>query len=213
MYFTKAERDMILTKTFCQALKFAAAAASTKDVRFYLRGVRFEFTEEGLHLVGTNGASLHMVRLALDPMPACAVAATIGNDDTKRILSVFGKDKGEIRIVCIQPADPAQRPEVRFEAGGVVLDATGVEGTYPQWRRIVPPADRPNNPIPTMGAGLLANTLTALVPMIGKSIKDTSALTINAGPETHSTAVAIRPTFTTDPRIVEVLAVVQSFRA
>ena len=54
---------MINTQLFCKALKFAAHAASKKDVRFYLVGVRVEWVGDELTLVGTDGNRLARITL------------------------------------------------------------------------------------------------------------------------------------------------------
>jgi DNA polymerase III sliding clamp (beta) subunit (PCNA family) len=157
---------MIDTQLFCKALKFAAHAASKKDVRYYLNGVRVEYEDDVLTLVGTDGNRLAHVALRTSLMSATPVAAMIGNDDIKRVLATFGKDKGEVSLVIEVPADPAQQPKVRVTAAGTTLDIVGLEGRYPDWRRILPPSTRTVGTMPHLCAQQLADACSALQPFI-----------------------------------------------
>jgi hypothetical protein len=208
---------MIDTKIFCQVLKFAAAAASTKDVRFYLCGVRFEFTNNTLTLVGTNGASAHVGAIYLEHGLAGQTSADpdrafiVDNDSVKRILSAFGKDKGQVVFTATPHEDPKKYPTLSLTAAGMTITPVCVDGQYPDWRRVVPAADRPVGQTPGMDAPLLSKALAAITPMAGATGKGTYGLAISAGPN-KGDAVAIRPHVTTDPRITTAVAVVMPLR-
>lgn len=203
---------MIDTQLFCKALKFAAHAASKKDVRYYLNGVRVEFEDDDLTLVGTDGNRLAHVALRTSLMSASAapVAAVIGHDDIKRILATIGKDKGEVSLTIYVPADPAQRPEIRVTAAGTTLDMKGVEGRYPDWRRILPRQDRPVGVMPHLCAQQLADACNALVPF-ADPYKTTVALLTEPGPAELDT-VRLSPVRIKDPRVTTCQAVIAPLR-
>ena len=174
---------MINTKAFCSALKFAAHAMATQDVRYYLKGVRFEFTEKGLVLVGCDGA-----RLATVTLPAHT--GVIGNfivasDSVKQILSTFGKDKlGEI-IFSVEST--ALTLSNMF---GATYTPTLVDGVYPDWKRIVPPANRAKGSMPQIDPVLLGEACKALAPLCGK-FKGAPSVRFDTAGEGH--VVAITP--------------------
>jgi len=153
---------MINTQLFCKALKFAAHAASKKDVRFYLVGVRVEWVGDELTLVGTDGNRLARITLRTSVPSAMPMAVTIKLEDVKRILTAIGKDKGQADLMIVNHVDKAQRPTVKITAAGVTLDLTGLEGVYPQWERILPPDDRQPGAMPCIDATFVAEACDAV---------------------------------------------------
>lgn len=152
---------MIDTQLFCKALKFAAHAASKKDIRFYLVGVRLEWVGDVLDMVGTDGTRLARITLRTGVPSATPLAASIKLEDVKRILTAIGKDKGQADLYIRSHGDPAKPPVVKITAGGVTLDLVGLEGVYPQWRRILPSDARAVGDMPCMDAGLIAEAVKA----------------------------------------------------
>lgn len=197
---------MIDTQLFCKALKFAAHAAAKRDIRYYLLGVRIEWVNDVMDFVGTDGSRLAKVTLCTKVPSAVPIAATIGNDDVKRILSTIGKDKGEVRITIEVFADPAKRPDIRVEAGGVTLNMLGVEGVYPQWRRVIPPAGRESGHMPRLDATLVSDACAAVQPFSVR-YKKMSPVWIQPGPVV-SDGVLIEPAEIQDPRVLSCQVVV-----
>lgn len=172
---------MISTQLFCKALKFAAHAASKKDVRFYLVGVRLEWEGDVLDMVGTDGTRLARITLRTSVPSAAPVAAGIKLEDVKRILTVIGKDKGQVDLYIFNPDDRAKPPQVKITAAGVTLDLVGLEGVYPAWRRILPPDSRVVGRMPCVDANLLAGACEA-VGAFTLPIKGSHFVQLLAGP-------------------------------
>ena len=172
---------MIATQLFCKALKFAAHAASKKDIRFYLVGVRLEWANDVLDMVGTDGTRLARITLRTSAPSAAPVAACIKLEDVKRILATIGKDKGQVELYIRNHEDPAKPPVVKITAAGVTLDLVGLEGVYPQWRRILPREDRTVGDMPCMDADLLAEACGA-VKAFTLPIKGSHFVQMLAGP-------------------------------
>lgn len=172
---------MIDTQLFCKALKFAAHAASKKDIRFYLVGVRLEWVGDVLDMVGTDGTRLARITLRTGVPSAAPLAASIKLEDVKRILTAIGKDKGQVDLYIRNHDDPAKPPVVKITAGGVTLDLVGLEGVYPQWRRILPNDARAVGDMPCMDAGLIAEACEA-VKSFTLPIKGSHFVQMLAGP-------------------------------
>lgn len=203
---------MIDTQLFCKALKFAAHAAAKKDIRYYLKGVRIEWEGDTLRMIGTDGSRLARIEMRTSEASAVPIAATIGNDDVKRVLSTIGKDKGQVALFIEVSADPAQRAKVRITAGGVTLDLMGVEGIYPQWRRILPASGRVMGDMPYLDAILVAEACRAVEPFI-VGYKGTRALLIQPGPlVTDVVNVIPAPGRILDPRVLECQVVIAPVR-
>lgn len=202
---------MLNTQLFCKALKFVAHAAGKRDLRYYLCGVRLEWVGDTLDLVGTDGCRLAWVSLRTQSPSAAPVAITLGNADVKNIMSSMGKDKGVLSLFVEEPTDPAKPPRAAITAGGVTLNCAGLEGVYPQWRRVIP-GPRLNHELPRMDVHLLAGMLAAIAPFCGKVAKDATPVAISAGPETQSTTVTFRPEVVHEPEILGVLGIVQSLK-
>ena len=104
-------------------------AASTEETRYYLRGVFLEFGER-LYAVATDGHVLAMRSMALPndtdgapnviipPAAAKAIASIATHAESVRV------SLGE-EMICV-------------EAGDFTVASKLVNGTYPDWRRVVP---------------------------------------------------------------------------
>lgn len=177
---------MLDTQLFCKALKFAAHAASKKDVRFYLVGVRLEWVGDVLDMVGTDGDRLARITLRTSVSSAAPVAATVKLEDVKRILTAIGKDKGRVDLVIVNQADPAKPPQIKVTAGGVTLDLVGLEGVYPQWRRILPVDGRVFGDMPCLGAVFVSEACEA-VKVFTRPVKGSHFVQMSAGPTAADT--------------------------
>ena len=198
----------IETRLFCKALRFASACAARKDIRFYLLGVRVEAVGDTLTLCGTDGARIAVCALRIDSDSMTDLSLTIGNDDVKRILSAFGKDKGQIVLRSEHQAD--QVPTLIVEAGGVILRIKALGGVFPDYRRVIPPTDRKQGGMPSIDALLMAEACTALEPLAGK-LKNTCPLQFDStgGPADF---VVVRPATIDDTRVAELLVVIAPIR-
>lgn len=193
---------MINTQAFISALKFAAHAAATHDVRYYLKTVRFEFSLDQLILVGCDGARL--ATIALPGSYSLEGDFLVAIESVKHILTMFGKDKkGEISFAL------ADEKLSLSNAFGVAYTPTLSDGVYPDWRRVVPSMSRPNTTFPQIDPNLLAESCKAIAPLCQK-IKGTPSIVTNAAGESY--AIAIKPKFTANAHHAYPVAVIQPTR-
>ena len=201
---------MIDTPIFCKALKFAAHAAAKKDVRFYLKGVRLEVVGQALTLCATDGARLALCTLTLDYGLSVDTAVTLGSDDVKKVLATIGKLKGAVTLRIDPPEVQYGPTSLVLEVGGVSLRMKGLEGQYPDYRRIIPPLNREQGPMPNTQASFMAEACAALEPLAG-DIRGVKSIRFDTGATGHS--VVLRPTCVHEHRATELLVVIQPTRS
>ena len=197
---------MISAQVFTTALKFAAHAAAKKDVRFYRLGTLFEFKDDTLTLVATDGARLAYTRLQLDASSLIEDRFVVSTVGVKQVLVALGKSKGRVSFYAsAEPKQPGKPRALSIGDGTSTISPAVLDGTYPDWRRVVPASDRENKPAPRLDATYLAEAATALAPM-SLPYKAVRALDINAHGPGHP--VVFRPAALSDPAIKEAAVVV-----
>ena len=202
---------MISAQVFTTALKFAAHAAAKKDVRFYLLGTLFEFKDDTLTLVATDGARLAYTRLQLDASSPIEDQFIVSTAGVKQVLVALGKSKGRVSFYAsAEPKQPGKPRALSISDGTSTIFPAVLDGTYLDWRRVVPASDRENKLTPHLDATYLAEAAAALAPM-SLPYKATRALDTNAhGP---GRPVVFRPAVLSDPAIKEAAVVVSPVRA
>jgi len=119
------------------ALRAVLLATPTKDVRYYLVGVLVEPAADRVALVGTDGHRLHCV---VHPAPGTAAGEPfiIPRDMVAAI--VKGAKKGaDVTIVATPRGEFCRSWELELRRDdGLAVRGHSVDGTFPDWRRIVP---------------------------------------------------------------------------
>ena len=114
-------------------LKAALFCASNEDSRYYLRGVHLSTTG---HMVTTDGHRMFVARLNDRP----AVDVIIPLDDVKAALKLAGAR--------------AQDVEVDLAANRIgQISFQPVDGTFPDWRRVVPTGEESPSSKPELNDG------------------------------------------------------------
>lgn len=107
-------------------INFVVKAAAKKDVRFYLKGVRFENDDGFLRLVGTDGHRLHSI-LTNVPLNSDFENFLILAKDNDESLDKI-KQKGKLKFEVLEDN------EVRI--GNRVYKAD-YEARFPEWRMVI----------------------------------------------------------------------------
>lgn len=117
-----------------EALTHVRPAMSNEETRYYLNGVQFERRADddgadALFVVATDGHRLHHVRL-----PAPEGCEALGDSIVPR------KAVPIIQTLCDEARiDVAFAPgKMRIDAGETVLVSKLVDGSFPDWRRVLP---------------------------------------------------------------------------
>ncbi|MDS1135593.1 DNA polymerase III subunit beta [Nitratireductor indicus] len=108
---------------FREGLRFCKAFMSTEDTRYYLNGVCLD----GDDIVATDGHRMGVYR-------ADSKASDLGRP------IIPSKTVGLLAAFCAPKAVwiDKDRKAMRFELPGMTLHAKLIDGTFPDWRRVVP---------------------------------------------------------------------------
>lgn len=104
---------------------------STEETRYYLNGVCWQIDTIGRHMVATNGHRLAACTYDNNPDEAAASSIIIPHTAVK-VLSKIAKGKDAA------VSDATELHHLRFDIGRVTLLTKTIDGTFPDWRRVVP---------------------------------------------------------------------------
>lgn len=121
--------------------RIAHMAVSTEETRYYLKGVYIEpYAPGGVTLTATNG---HMLLTIHDESGSCdaPVIVSLGKSALTECKTPR-KEKGDRRLTGDAASEPAQIIRSNMEGSPLELVAVApqwhVDGTFPDWRRVVP---------------------------------------------------------------------------
>ncbi len=118
--------------SLAKAMGAVAFAISTEETRYYLNGIYLHAIDEGLMLVATDGHRLAKRFVSANPG---ALPGIILPRKTVGILSKLLSDKGAKDVdVQVEASDQ----KVRFSLPGITITSKLVDGTFPDYRRVVP---------------------------------------------------------------------------
>lgn len=106
-------------------------AISTEETRYYLNGIYLHTVDGKLRAVATDGHRLARVDLALpqgaEGMPGVIVPRkTVGE-----LLKLLEDDEAQVRV-------SVSETKIRFEVGPVTLTSKLIDGTFPDYDRVIP---------------------------------------------------------------------------
>ncbi|NQU39215.1 MAG: DNA polymerase III subunit beta [Lentisphaerae bacterium] len=115
---------------FREMLRKTAYAASTDETRFVLNGVFLSFKDNKLVMVATDGRRLALVEHEVEFPAEAEVDLILPSKVAAELVHTLG-DNGELRIFT-------KDNRVMFEFGEVVISSKLIEGTYPNYRQVIP---------------------------------------------------------------------------
>ncbi len=119
-----------------KAIKAALAFAAKRDVRFYLNGVLFEFKENLLNIVATDGHRILHVPIELPEVPANLVDSQwILERETLRQLVYVIKAKSSASDLVFRIPLPGSCFASFITASGFAMSVGVINGTYPDYPR------------------------------------------------------------------------------
>lgn len=147
---------------FREMLKKVAYAASTDETRYVLNGILMSFKGGKLTIVATDGRRLALVEHEVDMTKEAESDLILPSKAVNELLHTLS-DEGDLKI-------HNQENQVIFDYGSIMLASKLIEGTYPNYKQVIPAqcAER----IPVEREGLL----TAL-KRVSILITDTSSAT------------------------------------
>jgi DNA polymerase-3 subunit beta len=124
----------LTAETLCRLFDRTRFAISTEETRYYLNGIHLHAAEDGqLRAVATDGHRLARVEAPLPDgaagMPPIIVPRKTVGEIRKLIDDV---DAGQIVEVALSSA------RIRFQVGRAVLRSRLIDGTFPDYERVIP---------------------------------------------------------------------------
>lgn len=127
----KISQEKLLT-----SLKKVSFSMGYQDVRSYLNGVLFEILENDISFVATDGHRLSMTKVVLEEKPSYS-----GNEEFSRII-VPRKAILEIMRLLDVSIDNVNvcfsKSYLKVDLGNVVFTTKLLEGSYPDYNRVIP---------------------------------------------------------------------------
>jgi DNA polymerase-3 subunit beta len=116
-----------------RALRATLVAVSTEETRYYLNGVNLEFTPDGVTMCATDGHRMIVLRQPYGEHAATgAHASVIVPRDLVAKLKVRHKTLDETTLTI------GDDGRLTFEHAGESFGGSRVDGTFPDYRRVVP---------------------------------------------------------------------------
>jgi len=105
-------------------------AASTDETRYVLNGVLLNFKGNKLAMVATDGRRLALVEQEVEFPKEAETSVIVPTKTVNELLHTLG-DEGELKV-------RATTTQIVFEFGDVVIASKLIEGTYPNFRQVIP---------------------------------------------------------------------------
>ncbi|PRD42354.1 DNA polymerase III subunit beta [Phyllobacterium phragmitis] len=129
-----SHRFSLSERTFAAIIATTAFAISTEETRYYLNGIHLHQDGEKLAAVATDGHRLALMRLSL-PDGGAGMPPIILPRRTVLLLATLLGDKEAIDVALSDNKILFSLP------GGVTITSKLVDGTYPDYQRVIPPAN------------------------------------------------------------------------
>jgi len=117
-----------------RALRAVLVAVGTEETRYYLNGINLEFTPDGVIMAATDGHRMIVLRQPYGEHAATAAhASVIVPRDLVAKLKVNKRDGDAMTTLTI-----GDDGRLTFEHAGESFGGARIDGTFPDYRRIVP---------------------------------------------------------------------------
>lgn len=118
-----------------------AFAISTEETRYYLNGIYMHVTEGTLRAVATDGHRLARAEVeapeGTEGMPGIIVPRKTVGEVQKLLGGAEKGGEGEQAMVRVELSDA----KIRFSLGDTVLTSKLIDGTFPDYQRVIPTAN------------------------------------------------------------------------
>jgi len=115
---------------FKEMLRKTSYAVSADETRYVLNGIFLNFKGNKLAVVATDGRRLALVEQEVEFPKEAETGVIVPTKTVSELLHTLG-DEGELRI-C------ATATQITFEFGDVLITSKLIEGTYPNFRQVIP---------------------------------------------------------------------------
>ena len=115
---------------FREMLRKTAYAASTDETRFVLNGVLLSFKGQKLVMVATDGRRLALAEQEVEFPKEEEVDMILPSKVATELMHTLG-DEGTLKVY-------SNENKVMFEFGGIIVSSKLIDGTYPNFRQVIP---------------------------------------------------------------------------
>lgn len=126
-------------------LNYVRPAISTEEARYYLNGIFLTGGAEGIRAVATDGHRLAARLLRLDAS-APEFAEIVPRTMLAVLLDAAGPGEVDAEIWAHKPKEegvPPIMPRARFSGADWAISTKLIDGTFPDWKRILPTEEAP----------------------------------------------------------------------
>ena len=162
-------------------------AISTEETRYYLNGIYFHATEgtpRMLRAVATDGHRLARVEEPLPDGAGGMPGVIIPRKTVGEIRKLLEEEQGDVEVSLSDT-------RIQFRAGGVTLTSKLIDGTFPEYERVIP-AD--NDKVLSVGVDDFARAVERVAAISSEKSRpvkmtlDTNLLTLSAASPEQGTA-------------------------
>ncbi len=121
-------------ETLKQLIDKTRFAISTEETRYYLNGIFVHVSEHGMRAVATDGHRLARVQIATPDGAAGMPDIIIPRKCVAEVRKLLDEAEGDVEIQL-------SASKIRFELGNAVLTSKLIDGTFPDYSRVIPTAN------------------------------------------------------------------------
>jgi DNA polymerase-3 subunit beta len=118
-----------------RALRATLVAVSTEETRYYLNGINLEFTPDGVVMAATDG---HRMIVLCQPYGEHGATAAHASVIVPRDLVAKLKINPRMKTLDTTDLTIGDDGRLTFEHAGEMFGGSRVDGTFPDYRRVVP---------------------------------------------------------------------------
>ncbi len=121
-------------ETLKQLIDKTRFAISTEETRYYLNGIFLHVSEHGMRAVATDGHRLARVQIATPDGATGMPDIIIPRKCVAEVRKLLDEAEGDVEIQ-LSPS------KIRFALGNAVLTSKLIDGTFPDYSRVIPTAN------------------------------------------------------------------------
>jgi len=189
--FTMASADL---KLMIEKTRFAI---STEETRYYLNGIYLHTMDTGtMRAVATDGHRLARVELPAPEGSAGMPGVIVPRKTVLELAKLIEDEDGEIAISL-------SASKIRFDLNGLVLTSKLIDGTFPDYERVIPTGNDKALEVDTRVFAQAVDRVSTISSEKGRAVKlniapDRLTLTVN-NPDSGSAEEEIAADYSADP--------------
>ncbi|MCW8952406.1 MAG: DNA polymerase III subunit beta [Rhodospirillales bacterium] len=164
-------------------------AISTEETRYYLNGIYLHAAEDGgvnvLRAVATDGHRLASVQVPLPSGAEGMPGVIVPRKTVSELRKLIDEEAGDIAISLSET-------KIRFAFGGAVLTSKLIDGTFPDYQRVIPEGNDKNLEVPRKQIQDAVDRVSAISTEKSRAVKmalSSGGLVLSASSAENGTAI------------------------